>query len=288
MDDMLEALHSGDRLHQLKLLRELTAAKRSDAVPAVLPLLSSSDSTVREASARFLGMCAPLGDEDVGARLVACLDDSDVLVRAEVAVSLGLLCYMAARLPLEQRVRDDAEWLVRVSAIEGLESLGREESFATLATALSTDEHAQVQRYAADALRVIARPEHLDIVESLAAAQQDEPINAISLFFAAYRLGKAEYLAKIQALFDGGDDSDDMNYLLHVLTSAYTGPLSPHVIADIPRWMQTLDALAQRLPDMQVYCAEFEGQLSAILQGNVIPSNRSHCHCATPQSATTQ
>jgi hypothetical protein len=56
-----------------------------------------------------------------------------------------------------------------------------------------------------------------------------------------------------------------MFYFVHVVASAYTEQLPPHVIADIPTVVQTLDAVAQRLPDAQAYCAELKGQLAEIL-----------------------
>jgi HEAT repeat protein len=279
MDSLIEMLQSTSADDQITALNTLRSAKRTDAVTPVLSLLSSPDWRVRSKSADYLGQCAPIGDEETGRRLLAALNDQQELVRSDIATALRLLRYRPATADMRRLARSDPEWFVRVSAIEYLEERGIDESgesdatFATLVSALESDPSPVVQRSAANAIRVTAQAKDLGAITRLAQTQRSEPVNAIHLLLAAYKLGKPEMFTDIRQLLDAQTDSDDAQYIIGILKRAYTERLPAYVIADIPSLTATLDALVKRVPDASDYWVELQAQLTEIQQGKVIPAS---------------
>ncbi len=283
MDSLIEQLQSTNADDQITALNAARSAKRTDVITPVLSLLSSPDWRVRSKSADYLGQYAPIGDEETGRHLLAALNDQEELVRSDIATSLRLLRYRPAMADMRRLARSDPEWFVRVSAIEYLEELGKDESgesdatFATLVSALESDPSPVVRRSAANAIRVTARAKDLDTITRLAQTQRSEPITAIHLLLAAYKLGKPEMFADIRQLLDAQTDSDDAQYIIGILERAYTERLPAYVIADISSLTTTLDALVKRVPDASDYCAELKEQLTEIQQGKVIPASARQC-----------
>jgi hypothetical protein len=214
-------------------------------------------------SARYLGLLADPADERVGGRLLATLGDPDAFVRGQVAIALGLLRYRPALDALMRMAREDAEWLARVDALEALESLGQPEAFLALAEVLMSDPSAVARRYAASAIRAVARETDREALARLVEARREEPACLIHLLLASYWLGDASAFPQIRALLDGTQDAEDAAYLLHVVGAAYRTQPPAHILTDVPALLSAVSDLGQRLPDTRLACDELADHLLA-------------------------
>lgn len=118
-------------------------------------------------------------------RLIELLDDGDAFVRSEAADALGPLGDVAAVAALE-RALIDTEPVVRAAAAESLGDLAAPESLDSLVAAARGDTDEAVRAYAASSLGLIGASD--DLLRALQAAELSAWVRA-ELGIARYRLG---------------------------------------------------------------------------------------------------
>src|SRR5262245_58358098 len=91
IDDLLDDARSDDSERQYQAARLLIGKRHHAAVPALLPLMTSSDEMVRYMAARALGELGGRDADVVGPALMRSLDDEDEGVRNQAAEALGSL-----------------------------------------------------------------------------------------------------------------------------------------------------------------------------------------------------
>ena len=270
VQELLMALHSTDATTQRMAVVELSQQQAKIAVPEVVLLLASPDPALRSLSASFLGQVADRGDREVGEQLIPLLQDDEELVRSDAALALGLLHYRQAISALSTSAKDDAEWLVRVQALEALDCFRDPSLFPIFQWVLAHDEEHTVQRYAADGIHSIAEPEQIPIIQQDIETYKEDPEIIVRLILALYRLGVTGSLDRFLQLLASVMDYDTLYYCLHSLTKAIKGQVPPHMIADFPRIATALDELTQHFPDIYLYRDELKGRFQHIQAGNII------------------
>lgn len=104
------------------------------AVPALVEASFDPDVDVRK---QVVDALAGIGDESAAGRLASLLGDPDANVRGAAADALGAVGDESAVEPLLRTARDDAEKLVRLSALRALARLEAPAAVADLASAFS-------------------------------------------------------------------------------------------------------------------------------------------------------
>ena len=273
IDELRHHLHSADGEEQFLAIIALDKAAAQEAVPDIIPLLSSEDEMIREHAATFLGRHATLEDERVSQLLLPLLEDPIDYVRQRSAAALGLLHYVPSLANLAKLARRDPSWLVRVEAIQALDSFRDPMLFPVYQDALMQDEDIDVKRYAASAIATIARPEHIMAIAQDVQALREHPKVVVRLILALYRLDAAGSLEQFFALLQQIDDFDEMRYILDSLERALTGELPRHMHADLPRIAAQIDDLAVRIPETSSWRDALLEQIRHIQAGQTLPES---------------
>lgn len=195
-----QAYQANDESELHHTVMELEESDATEAVPILIALLASPDDSVRSCAVYILGKIAPIGDTEIGAKIVPLLKDRVDLIRAEAAEALGLLEVGAARADLIMTLQSDPDELVRVCAAESLGNIfhhAPNEIFRALVQALQ-DSDGLVRGYAADSLT------HADPARVLVPIQErldgeSHPYYQAWLLQAMIRLGEHQ---KIPVLLD--------------------------------------------------------------------------------------
>jgi HEAT repeat protein len=265
MDTTIEGLiadcRSDDVDRQIEALIALRERDVDAALPAILPLVDSPDSTVRERAADALGQLGRQDPDVAGQALMHLLEDAEMMVRNEAAEALGVLAYRPALDRLAQALIQDEDWVVRCSCAESLGYLDDPRAADLLLPALQ-DEHYPVRRYAACSLGLVGRPGILPQLTRAATTEEDYRVRA-ELNQARYRFGDASALPPLLALatdetFDGADLSlwyelvEARDMLAHIIRNWLSeGPLPPTLSDDLLAIRSALHAVAGRWPDAQ-------------------------------------
>lgn len=254
-DGLLDDIHSDDPDRQVAALLVLIEHHIYSAISEILPLLSSTDTTVRLVSAEALGKLGKAERERVGPALLPLLDDNEALVRSETIEALGALTYQEAIDSLKRLLHQDPDWMVRASAAEVLGDFEDASLLADLEQALVEDEVQIVQAYAALSIGLLAPPTHIPKLEAYLTAMGDCVNVRNELLGALYRLGSPRSLQKIINLLET-TDQDSAERLLSVVEDFIKRRIPPSLQADAPQLRKALLLLAQRFPIKSRYVEE--------------------------------
>jgi HEAT repeat protein len=260
---LLRDLRSHNPDQQIDALIELIKMEAREAVPAIMPLLASSNVSVRADSARALGYLATVGDKKAGAALVSMLRDTETLVRSEATEAIGTMRYRPAIDPLKTLLKQDPEWLVRASAAEALGNIGDPSVIPELEQSLE-DEMDEVQLYAAISLGLLATAEFIPRLQRYIAAKADSPRVQEELIIAGYRLGAPNSLQQVLALIKDTKDRDEAGSLLNAIEDITNRKIPLTLRDDAPQLREELDALAQRIPIMNGHVQNIKANLDKL------------------------
>lgn len=244
---LLDDCDSDDYLLQTKALLKLVDAEVYEAVPQIVKLVKSPNSSVRADAARALGYLGSEEIETVGPALITLLDDEEELVRSEAVEALGQLDYTPAVAPIEYILRNDPSALVRASAAETLGYLEEPSAIETLEISLlDVDEDKAVRGYAANSIGLLGTPQLLPKLEKYLKLELPLSVKA-ELLGARYWLGGKEDIQKLLNLLDNSDEHLAM-IILNILTDLTEREPSPNLAKDAPDLEQVLRAIANRFP----------------------------------------
>ncbi|MEG4840261.1 HEAT repeat domain-containing protein [Microcoleus sp. B9-D4] len=247
---LLDDCDSDNYSLQTKALLKLVDAEAYEAVPKIVQLIKSPNSSVRADAAAALGYLGSEEVETVGPALITLLDDEEELVRSEAVEALGELDYTPAVVPIEYILRNDPSALVRASAAETLGYLGEASAIETLELSLlDTNEDEAVRCYAANSIGLLGTPQLLPKLENYLNSELPLSVKA-ELLGARYWLGAKEDIAKLVDLLDKADE-DFAQHILTILTDLTEREPTPNIAKDVPDLDKILSALAQRFPLMR-------------------------------------
>ncbi|MGL5065796.1 MAG: HEAT repeat domain-containing protein [Microcoleus sp.] len=247
---LLDDCDSDDYLLQTKALLKLIDAEIYEAVPKIVKLVKSPNSSVRADAARALGYLGSEEIEMVGPVLINLLEDEEELVRSEAVEALGDIDYTPAVAPIEYMLRNDPSALVRASAAETLGYLEDPSAIATLELSLlDSDEDEAVRCYAANAIGLLAAPQLLPKLETYLNSDLPLPVKA-ELLGARYWLGGKQNLAQLVNLLDRAEE-DFAEHILTILTDLKDREPALNLAKDAPELEKVLSSIVLRFPLMQ-------------------------------------
>ena len=247
---LLDDCDSDDYLLQTKALLKLVDAEVYEAVPQIVKLVKSPNSSVRADAAAALGYLGSEEVEIVGPALMPLLKDPEKLVRSETVEALGELDYTPAVVPIEYILRNDPSALVRASAAETLGYLEEPSAIETLEISLlDVDEDKAVRGYAANSIGLLGTPQLLPKLEKYLKLELPLSVKA-ELLGARYWLGGKEDIEKLLNLLDNADEHL-ATIILNILTDLTEREPSPNLAKDAPDLEQVLSAIANRFPLMR-------------------------------------
>lgn len=249
-ETLLNYCDSDDYALQAEALVELPDTDFYAAVPKIIRLLKSPDSSIRSSAAYALGYLGIEDLETVGPELMASLKDPEEIVRSEAVEALGELGYTPALEAIKSLLINDSSPLVRASAAETLGYLGEPEALETLYLSLcNTNEDEAVRGYAANSIGLLATPQILPKLEDYINSELPLRIKA-ELLGATYYLGRKEYLNVLLSLLDKADENLG-TIILNILTDLKERNHSSTLAQDAPDIGEILRAIAQRFPILQ-------------------------------------
>jgi HEAT repeat protein len=243
--ELIEQCSSDDSERQAYALQELVDMRSVTAIPAILQLLQSPDSTIRFSAAEALG---DLGDSDiktVGPALMEVLTDSDGIVRSGAVDALGTLDYKAAGEPIAALLLNDADALVRASAAEALGDLENSDAIEPLLQALQ-DPDIAVRLYAASSLGILGTPDLLPQLEAVIESEHSLAVRA-ELLITRYRLGAREEMTQLLNLLFAANEELAIN-LLNGINELIIRQPPPELSDDAQRLCEALADVANRFP----------------------------------------
>ncbi len=256
---LLDDCDSDDYSLQTKALLKLVDAEVYEAVPKIVKLVKSPNSSVRADAAVALGYLGSEEVETVGPALMNLLNDEEELVRSEAVEALGELDYTPAVAPIEYILRNDPSALVRASAAETLGYLEEPSAIETLEISLlDVNEDEAVRCYAANAIGLLGTPQLLPKLENYLNSELPLSIKA-ELMGARYWLGAKEDIAKLVDLLDKADE-DFAQHILTILTDLTEREPTPNIAKDFPDLDKILSAIALRFPLMRHQAKEILAQ----------------------------
>ena len=119
---LLDAVKNKDKSVRAQAVRTLIEIRGKEEIQAIVNLLNDADEGVRAEAAISLGLLGP-GNKEVVRPLLRSLRDKDKLVRMYAAISLGKLKAMDAREPLKW-MAGDSEIEAKIGGALGLSNLG--------------------------------------------------------------------------------------------------------------------------------------------------------------------
>ncbi|MGB3265248.1 MAG: HEAT repeat domain-containing protein [Microcoleus sp.] len=247
---LLDDCDSDNYSLQTKALLKLVDAEVYEAVPKIVQLIKSPNSSVRADAAAALGYLGSEEVETVGPALITLLDDEEELVRSEAVEALGDIDYTPAVVPIEYILRNDPSALVRASAAETLGYLEEASAIETLEISLlDTNEDEAVRCYAANSIGLLGTPQLLPKLENYLNSELPLSVKA-ELMGARYWLGAKEDIGKLVSLLDNADE-DLASHILIILTDLTEREEPPALAKDAPDLEKVLSAIALSFPLMR-------------------------------------
>lgn len=260
-----QAYQANDESELHHAVMELEESDATEAVPILITLLASPDDSIRSCAVYMLGKIAPIGDTEIGAKIVPLLKDKDDVIRAEAAEAIGLLEIGAASPDLIAALQSDPDELVRVCAAESLGYIFHHapDQICNALVESLRDTDGLVRGYAADSLT------HADPARVLAPIQErldgeDYPYYQAWLLQAMIRLGEHQ---KIPALLDtlcieqADYEVEELHWFMlftfiqgslrKIVTSENITDISEHLARigqDLPFLSESMEVLISRLP----------------------------------------
>ena len=254
----------GSPSQQVAAVHSLLQQKAYSSVEVIAELLSSSDAAVRSTAAHALGFLGAQARDIAGHALMDLLADPELIVRAEVVDSLGLLQYTPARDKIESMLRNDPEPLVRASAAETLGDFGDPLALKALDSAID-DADESVRAYAANSLGLLGTSQLLPTIEKYLEKESSARVRA-ELLGAKYRLGAVEELGRLLDIVATVDEPP-ASAILNLLSDLSERKSPPTLDTDGPLIAKVITELAQRLPDLHLHVEEIKANLDALKRG---------------------
>ncbi|MGH8324408.1 MAG: HEAT repeat domain-containing protein, partial [Steroidobacteraceae bacterium] len=208
---MRAALYSIDPERATKAIDELRQIGAEGALLDIARQAASPHVAVRSAVVSALGALGRNQPEIAGPALVHLLADTDDYIRAEAADALGIIGFAPAAAAVAERLRHDADAVVRAASAETLGDLGDVDSVPDLVRALADSDPA-VRGYAANALGLLGTAEIVPVLERFVAVEPT-PATRGELLGALYRLGGDEALTSLVQLLRTADANFAPNLL---------------------------------------------------------------------------
>jgi HEAT repeat protein len=202
IEELLTLCRTGTAAEQCDAVLKLEELRAREAVPVLLPLVSSFDPGVRANVAYALGTLGSC--ETVASALISLLEDPEDMVRVDAIQSLEALRCAECVPHLIRRLASDPDGLVRLQAAETLGTLGDRAALPALTSALR-DPDEGVRSYAAQSLGQLGERGVMPELRALLAVEQDSMVRA-SVYQALYQLGDEQALASLLEGVDGVDD----------------------------------------------------------------------------------
>ncbi|MEM7595513.1 MAG: HEAT repeat domain-containing protein [Cyanobacteria bacterium P01_A01_bin.83] len=195
---------------QISAIKKLQELNAEESIIALINIgLSSPDDRVRDITIEVLQQ---LGENqettEICFSLTKSLADSEYLNRSDALDALASLNCTSAIPAIQNLLRNDSEWLVRVSAIEALVQLCDDSNLTTikeLENALE-DPCATVRSYAAWGIGMFRRKELIPKLQKCFLAEKSLKVR-IDILAAKYRLGVKEDLENIINTIQECDES---------------------------------------------------------------------------------
>jgi HEAT repeat protein len=258
-ETLLNYCDSDDYTLQAEALVELADTDFYAAVPKIIRLLHSPDSSIRSSAAYTLGYLGIEELETVGPQLMDSLKDPEEIVRSEAVEALGQLGYNPALEAIKSLLINDSSPLVRASAAETLGYLGEPEALETLELSLSNiNEDEAVRGYAANSIGLLATPQMLPKLEDYINSEIPLRIKA-ELLGAMYCLGKKKALNFLLSFLDNADEHLG-TIILNILTDLKERNHPSTLTQDAPNIGKVLRAIAQRFPILQPHTQQIMAQ----------------------------
>ena len=244
--------YSGDPSKQCPAIFELQELEHSDAIPALLHMLNSSEWNIRSLSVETLGQPGYGDSEKIGFRLVQMLTDSEALVRDEVVNALARLNYVPALSLIQSLLENEPDWIVRASAAEALGDLAKAEDVETLNSLkiALTDPVRSVRDYAASSIGILGTSELLPILKTY--CDEEDARSKVEVLIAMYRLGDREQLKVFLELLNESDDFL-ITVALNIIGDLANRRIPEHLSLDLPALKEFLLKVVEGFPLEQTH-----------------------------------
>jgi HEAT repeat protein len=264
---LLEDCLSGDPSRQAPAISNLKELDAYDAVPTLLELLDSPESNIRSLAVEALEW---LGDNEVGTigpKLTELLIDEESLIRSDAIEALGILGYGPAIESAKLLLRQDPDWLVRVSAIEALVDLsnvGNIEVLEQFENVLGNpNEDEMVAAYAAWGLGVLGTSEMLPKLKEYLISEESLRVK-VEIIAARYRLGSSEDLDLLLSFLKESDE-EFVRLVLTIITN-FSKEYSPEsFLSDIPKICRHVEQASRSLTSEGDYAIQVINELSSLV-----------------------
>lgn len=259
---LLEQCRTGDTRAQITAMHVLEKLDAPQAIPVILPLLSSTDEFVRKVAAGALGLLGEEHLDQLGPALEVLLADPEGMVRDAATEAIGLLRYAPSRAALERVLLDDEDWIVRASAAEALGELGDANALPALGASLE-DEMYPVRSYAAYAIGQLGDEAQLPV---LRCRLEDEthPSPRACLLVVALRFGDEAAFDDLLAVMQTVDEELADN-VLRPIDDLLTVPIPAPVAARAAELDRGLAAMALRAGTYGPYAEKLRDRLAEMV-----------------------
>ena len=260
--NLLEDLHLEDidkKTFAIIKLQELNLDTK-EVIQAIIKFgLSSKDDDIRRIAIEALGKLGKNESDIVCPALVKLLNDPESLNRSDTLDALSDLDCKSVIPAIQNSLRKDTDWLVRVSALEALVMICEDDDlsvFKDFELALNDSDEIVIS-YAAWAIASLGRKEFLPKLEESLLLENSLHIK-IDILAAKYRLGVKEDLKNLLEILEELNEDDD--YYASLIVNALKeiskdSKLHLTLKEDIPIILETLAKISDLFP-LQRYDVE--------------------------------
>ena len=236
---------SDNEFIQSAALVRIKQEKIAEAEPTLFQLLVSDDALVVIMAAQALCALGTQQADEVSAKILPLLKNSESSVRIDALYTLGGLKATYALTEIANILLQDQDAVVRATASEVIADLGDVSGADSLLSALG-DEDFAVRSCCANALGIIGRQEHVTVLTERLNAETNSVVKA-NMLGALLRLGENHFMKEFVELLSSVSE-ENIGALLHLVEDLLGRNTPEAFVKSIRELISVFEDLSEKFP----------------------------------------